>query len=72
MKITPTDISTLMDHYTMTKNPGLGIFSSDVSSANKLHKMGLIVDKDPGEMNRPLTDKGLTLAQLIVDYANEV
>jgi hypothetical protein len=72
MKITPTDISTLMNHYIMTKNPTLGIFSSDASSANKLHKLGLIVDKDPGEMNRPLTDKGLTLAQLIVDYANEV
>jgi len=72
MKITPKDISTLMDHYVMTKNPVLSISSSDTSSANKLHKLGLIVDKDPGEMNRPLTDKGLILAQLIVDYANEV
>lgn len=71
MKFTPTDISTLMDHYVMTKNPKLGIFSTDAASANKLHKMGLIVDKDPGKTNRPLTDKGLTLAQLIVDYTNE-
>lgn len=72
MHLTATDIGTLMDHYVMTKNRRTGISNSDYTSTDKLYAAGLVVEDDPSKINRPLTAKGLTLAQLIIDYANEV
>jgi len=69
MTLTPDDISNLMSHYMMTKKPSLGIFGHDTF---RLSSLGLIVPKDDSSCNRPLTSKGLVLAQLIIDYANEV
>jgi len=72
MKLNPNDISALMDHYRMTKDSRLSIFSTDPKNTEKLYKAGLVVEYAHGELNRPLTSKGLALAQLILDYANEV
>lgn len=72
MLLTAKDISTLMKHYVMTKSSHTGISSSNNTSTNKLYKAGLVVEYNPSKINRPLTAKGVTLAQLIIDYANEV
>lgn len=69
MSLTPEDISNLMTHYIMTKDRRACIFGHDTRN---LSKLGLLVPRDKGELNWPLSDKGLVLAQLIIDYANEV
>ena len=69
MSLTPEDISNLMSHYIMTKDDRVGIFGHDTRN---LSKLGLLMPRDRGETNWPLSDKGLVLAQLIIDYANEV
>ena len=68
MVLSPEDIGNLMTHYIMTKDRDTGIFGHDTRN---LVKLGLLAPRDKGEINWPLSDKGLVLAQLIIDNANE-